>query len=87
MTPPFQHKPDQPWIFRPMPAIPRQPKATSSTARTWRRDRRALGAFDLLTQTGYDSDHIPARGEVGKVGRSGISGTCARCSDRFCLRR
>ena len=27
-------------------------------------------AFDLPTQTGYDSDHILARGEVGKVGVS-----------------
>src|SRR3569623_1882190 len=26
------------------------------------------GAFDLPTQTGYDSDHPLARGEVGKVG-------------------
>ncbi|MEE1556246.1 MAG: methylmalonyl-CoA mutase family protein, partial [Alphaproteobacteria bacterium] len=25
-------------------------------------------AFDLPTQTGYDSDHALARGEVGKVG-------------------
>src|SRR5437899_12949863 len=25
-------------------------------------------AFDLPTQTGYDSDHSVARGEVGKVG-------------------
>ena len=25
-------------------------------------------AFDLPTQTGYDSDHILANGEVGKVG-------------------
>ena len=25
-------------------------------------------AFDLPTQTGYDSDHILAKGEVGKVG-------------------
>ena len=25
-------------------------------------------AFDLPTQTGYDPDHILARGEVGKVG-------------------
>src|SRR5690606_9600912 len=25
-------------------------------------------AFDLPTQTGYDSDHVLARGEVGKVG-------------------
>src|SRR5919198_3957928 len=27
-------------------------------------------AFDLPTQTGYDSDHVLARGEVGKVGVS-----------------
>src|ERR1700756_613778 len=26
------------------------------------------GAFDLPTQTGYDPDHVLARGEVGKVG-------------------
>ena len=25
-------------------------------------------AFDLPTQTGYDSDHLLAKGEVGKVG-------------------
>src|SRR6201991_5294983 len=25
-------------------------------------------AFDLPTQTGYDSDHVLSRGEVGKVG-------------------
>ena len=25
-------------------------------------------AFDLPTQTGYDPDHVLARGEVGKVG-------------------
>ena len=25
-------------------------------------------AFDLPTQTGYDPDHLLARGEVGKVG-------------------
>ena len=27
-------------------------------------------AFDLPTQTGYDPDHVLARGEVGKVGVS-----------------
>ena len=38
-------------------------------------------AFDLPTQTGYDSDHVLARGEVGKVGVPiAISATCARCS-------
>ena len=34
-----------------------------------RRDRPGLSvAFDLPTQTGYDTDHPIARGEVGKVG-------------------
>jgi methylmalonyl-CoA mutase N-terminal domain/subunit len=38
-------------------------------------------AFDLPTQTGYDSDHVLARGEVGKVGVPvAIWATCARCS-------
>src|SRR5271165_4032121 len=60
---------DKPWIFRTY--------AGHSTARESNRLYRqnlAKGqtglsiAFDLPTQTGYDSDHILARGEVGKVG-------------------
>jgi hypothetical protein len=43
--------------------------ATSFIARTLKRVRPGLSvAFDLPTQTGYDSDHELARGEVGKVG-------------------
>ncbi len=39
------------------------------TARIWRKGRPGLSvAFDLPTQTGYDSDHVLAKGEVGKVG-------------------
>ena len=62
-------KRDKPWIFRTY--------AGHSTARELNRLYRqnlAKGqtglsiAFDLPTQTGYDSDHILARGEVGKVG-------------------
>ncbi len=62
-------KRDKPWIFRTY--------AGHSTARESNRLYRqnlAKGqtglsiAFDLPTQTGYDSDHILARGEVGKVG-------------------
>jgi (2R)-ethylmalonyl-CoA mutase len=60
---------DKPWIFRTY--------AGHSTARESNRLYRqnlAKGqtglsiAFDLPTQTGFDSDHILARGEVGKVG-------------------
>jgi len=60
---------DKPWIFRTY--------AGHSTARESNRlyrDNLARGqtglsiAFDLPTQTGYDSDHPLARGEVGKVG-------------------
>ena len=40
-----------------------------SIARTWRKGQTGLSvAFDLPTQTGYDSDHVLAKGEVGKVG-------------------
>ncbi len=60
---------DKPWIFRTY--------AGHSTARESNalfRGNLAKGqtglsvAFDLPTQTGYDSDHVLARGEVGKVG-------------------
>ncbi len=60
---------DRPWIFRTY--------AGHSTARDSNRLYRtnlAKGqtglsvAFDLPTQTGYDADHVLARGEVGKVG-------------------
>ena len=41
-------------------------------------------AFDLPTQTGYDSDHPLARGEVGRVGVPiRTSATCAACLKAF----
>ena len=60
---------DRPWIFRTY-------AGHSTAAESNRLFRTNLGkgqtglsvAFDLPTQTGYDSDHILARGEVGKVG-------------------
>ena len=69
MTTPFQHKPDAPWIFRTYAG-----HSTPGESNTLYRANLAKGqtglsvAFDLPTQTGYDSDHILARGEVGKVG-------------------
>ncbi|HWI07798.1 MAG TPA: methylmalonyl-CoA mutase family protein, partial [Solirubrobacteraceae bacterium] len=62
-------EPDRPWMMRTY--------AGHSTARRSNelyRSNLAKGqtglsiAFDLPTQTGYDSDHELARGEVGKVG-------------------
>ena len=60
---------DQPWLFR---TYSGHSSATASNAlyRTnLARGQTGLSvAFDLPTQTGYDSDHPLAKGEVGKVG-------------------
>ncbi|HUD49871.1 methylmalonyl-CoA mutase family protein, partial [Parvibaculum sp.] len=62
-------KQDQPWIFRTY-AGHSTAKASNELYRTnLARGQTGLSvAFDLPTQTGYDSDHVLARGEVGKVG-------------------
>ena len=60
---------DRPWLFRTYAG-----HSTASASNRLYRDNLAKGqtglsvAFDLPTQTGYDSDHVLARGEVGKVG-------------------
>jgi len=60
---------DKPWLFR---TYSGHSSATESNALY--RSNLAKGqtglsvAFDLPTQTGYDSDHVLAKGEVGKVG-------------------
>jgi (2R)-ethylmalonyl-CoA mutase len=65
----FQHPPDPPWIFRTYAG-----HSTPADSNKLYRANLAKGqtglsvAFDLPTQTGYDSDHPLARGEVGKVG-------------------
>ena len=52
-----------------MPGIRLPLRVTRFTGRTWREGQTGLSiAFDLPTQTGYDPDHVLARGEVGKVG-------------------
>jgi (2R)-ethylmalonyl-CoA mutase len=62
-------KPDRPWIFRTYAG-----HSTAADSNRLYRTNLAKGqtglsvAFDLPTQTGYDSDHVLARGEVGKVG-------------------
>ncbi|MCC5957145.1 MAG: protein meaA, partial [Natronohydrobacter sp.] len=62
------HK-DKPWLFRTY-AGHSTAKASNELYRTnLSKGQTGLSvAFDLPTQTGYDSDHELARGEVGKVG-------------------
>ncbi|NQW02229.1 MAG: protein meaA, partial [Rhodospirillales bacterium] len=60
---------DKPWLFRTYSG-----HSSAVESNQLYRDNLAKGqtglsvAFDLPTQTGYDSDHPLARGEVGKVG-------------------
>ncbi|MGR3822635.1 MAG: methylmalonyl-CoA mutase family protein [Salipiger marinus] len=60
---------DKPWLIRTYAG-----HSTAQASNALYRSNLARGqtglsvAFDLPTQTGYDSDHILARGEVGKVG-------------------
>jgi len=60
---------DQPWLIRTYSGHS-SAKASNELYRTnLARGQTGLSvAFDLPTQTGYDSDHPLARGEVGKVG-------------------
>jgi (2R)-ethylmalonyl-CoA mutase len=60
---------DKPWLFRTYSGHS-SAKASNELYRTnLARGQTGLSvAFDLPTQTGYDSDHVLATGEVGKVG-------------------
>jgi (2R)-ethylmalonyl-CoA mutase len=60
---------DRPWLFRTYAGYA-TPAATNARFRSnLAKGQTGLSvAFDLPTQTGYDSDHPMARGEVGKVG-------------------
>jgi (2R)-ethylmalonyl-CoA mutase len=64
-----QKQADRPWLFRTY-AGHSTAKASNALYRgNLERGQTGLSvAFDLPTQTGYDSDHVLARGEVGKVG-------------------
>jgi (2R)-ethylmalonyl-CoA mutase len=63
------HAPDRPWVFRTYSGHT-SARASNELYRTnLSRGQTGLSvAFDLPTQTGFDSDHPLARGEVGKVG-------------------
>ena len=62
-------KRDRPWLIRTYSG-----HSTAEASNALYRKNLSAGqtglsvAFDLPTQTGYDSDHVLARGEVGKVG-------------------
>ncbi len=60
---------DRPWIFRTYAGHSSAAASNALYRANLARGQTGLSvAFDLPTQTGYDSDHPMARGEVGKVG-------------------
>jgi len=60
---------DEPWLFRTYAGHSTAAKSNALYRQNLSRGQTGLSiAFDLPTQTGYDSDHELARGEVGKVG-------------------
>src|SRR4026207_621973 len=66
---PYQHAPDAPWIFRTYAGHSTAEKSNTLYRANLTKGQTGLSvAFDLPTQTGYDADHVLARGEVGKVG-------------------
>lgn len=65
----YQHDPDRPWIFRTYAGHSTAEKSNALYRSNLARGQTGLSiAFDLPTQTAYDSDHILSKGEVGKVG-------------------
>ena len=66
---PAARKPDAPWIFRTYAGHSSAVESNRLFRANLAKGQTGLSiAFDLPTQTGYDSDHPLARGEVGKVG-------------------
>jgi ethylmalonyl-CoA mutase len=64
-------KPDRPWVMRTYAGHSDARRSNELYRRNLAKGQTGLSvAFDLPTQTGYDPDHILARGEVGKVGVS-----------------
>src|SRR5262252_9644603 len=60
---------DKPWIFRTYAGHSTARDSNELYRRNLAKGQTGLSvAFDLPTQTGYDSDHPQAKGEVGKVG-------------------
>src|ERR671926_682935 len=60
---------DKPWIFRTYAGHSTARDSNALYRKNLAKGQTGLSvAFDLPTQTGYDSDHILSKGEVGKVG-------------------
>ena len=60
---------DKPWMIRTYAGHSTAAKSNELYRTNLGRGQTGLSvAFDLPTQTGYDSDHPLAKGEVGKVG-------------------
>jgi (2R)-ethylmalonyl-CoA mutase len=60
---------DQPWMMRTYAGHSTAKASNELYRRNLAKGQTGLSiAFDLPTQTGYDPDEAPARGEVGKVG-------------------
>ncbi|MDT3398649.1 protein meaA [Streptomyces sp. B1866] len=79
MTPPAEapqpaearepRKKDRPWLMRTYAGHSTAEASNALYRRNLAKGQTGLSvAFDLPTQTGYDPDHILARGEVGRVG-------------------
>jgi (2R)-ethylmalonyl-CoA mutase len=62
-------KRDKPWMFRTYAGHSTAVDSNALYRKNLSKGQTGLSvAFDLPTQTGYDSDHMLAKGEVGKVG-------------------
>src|SRR5262247_3937167 len=60
---------DKPWLIRTYSGHSTASKSNELYRKNLAKGQTGLSiAFDLPTQTGYDSDHELSRGEVGKVG-------------------
>ncbi|QCD59277.1 protein meaA [Streptomyces hawaiiensis] len=68
-TPQAHKERDRPWLMRTYAGHSTAEASNELYRRNLAKGQTGLSvAFDLPTQTGYDSDHILARGEVGRVG-------------------
>ena len=60
---------DKPWLIRTYAGHSSAKASNLLYRKNLEKGQTGLSvAFDLPTQTGYDSDHVLAKGEVGKVG-------------------
>ncbi|MFR9675528.1 protein meaA [Streptomyces sp. TR06-5] len=64
-----ERKKDRPWLMRTYAGHSTAEASNELYRRNLAKGQTGLSvAFDLPTQTGYDPDHVLARGEVGRVG-------------------